>query len=64
MINLDTNTAIAFIAEGSHVRHELQAFVNKQQMVIAQTAFNSKPKSFFPRAIANQVYVLQSTIYY
>ncbi|MEH1933485.1 MAG: DUF1308 domain-containing protein [Nostoc sp.] len=40
MINLDTNTAVAFIAEGSPVRYELQAFVNKQQMVIAQTAFN------------------------
>ncbi|MBH8566293.1 DUF1308 domain-containing protein [Nostoc sp. CENA67] len=40
MINLDTNTAVAFIAEGSPVRYELRAFVKKQQMVIAQTAFN------------------------
>ncbi|ACC82420.1 DUF1308 domain-containing protein [Nostoc punctiforme] len=39
MINLDTNTAVAFIVEGSPVRYELQGFVNKQ-MVIAQTAFN------------------------
>lgn len=40
MINLDTNTAVAFIAEGSPVHYELQAFVNKQQMVITQVAFN------------------------
>ncbi|WP_428850617.1 hypothetical protein [Nostoc sp. ChiQUE02] len=40
MINLDTNTAVAFITEGSHLCYELRAFVNKQQMVIAQTAFN------------------------
>lgn len=40
MINLDTNTAISFIAEASTVRHQLKAFVNDQQMVMAQTAFN------------------------
>ncbi|MGL4882815.1 MAG: DUF1308 domain-containing protein [Waterburya sp.] len=40
MINLDTNTAIAFIAEGSIVRYQLRAFVEKQQLVITQTAFD------------------------
>lgn len=40
MINLDTNTAIAFIAEGSPIRHELRAFVSDKQMVMAQTAFD------------------------
>ncbi len=40
MINLDTNTAIALVAEGSTVRHQLKAFVLDQQLVMAQTAFN------------------------
>lgn len=40
MINLDTNTAIAFVAEGSTVRHQLKAFVQNQQLVMAQTAFD------------------------
>lgn len=40
MINLDTNTAIAFVAEGSTVRHQLKAFVQSQQLVMAQTAFD------------------------
>lgn len=40
MINLDTNTAISFIAEGSIVRYQLQTFVNEQQLVMAQTAFD------------------------
>ena len=40
MINLDTNTAIAFIAEGSTVRHQLQEFVNDRQMLMTQTAFD------------------------
>ncbi len=40
MINLDTNTAIAFIAEGSTVRHQLRAFVQDQQLMMAQTAFD------------------------
>ena len=40
MINLDTNTAIAFIAEDSTVRHTLREFVKGQQLVMAQTALN------------------------
>jgi hypothetical protein len=40
VINLDTNTAIAFVAEGSPVRHQLKAFVGNQQLVMVQTAFN------------------------
>lgn len=40
MINLDTNTAIAFIAEASTIRQQLRAFVTDQQLVMAQTAFN------------------------
>lgn len=40
MVNLDTNTAIAFIAEGSTVRHQLRAFVQDQQLMMAQTAFD------------------------
>ncbi len=40
MINLDTNTAIAFVAERSTVRDELRSFAQNQQMVMAQTAFD------------------------
>ena len=40
MINLDTNTAISFVAEGSTVRYQLRAFVQNQQLVMAQTAFD------------------------
>lgn len=40
MINLDTNTAIAFVAEGSTVRYQLRAFVQNQQLVMTQTAFD------------------------
>jgi predicted nucleic acid-binding protein len=40
VINLDTNTAITFIAEGSTVRHQLRAFVQDQQLMMAQTAFD------------------------
>ncbi len=40
MINLDTNTAIAFVAEGSTIRYQLRAFVQNQQLVMAQTAFD------------------------
>lgn len=40
MINLDTNTAVAFIAEGSPIRYELRGFINNQQMIITQTAFD------------------------
>jgi Protein of unknown function (DUF1308) len=40
VINLDTNTAIAFVAEGSTVRYQLRSFVQNQQLVMAQTAFD------------------------
>lgn len=40
MINLDTNTAVAFIAEGSPARYKLRRFVNNQQMIMTQTAFD------------------------
>lgn len=40
MINLDTNTAIAFVAEGSNIRYQLKAFVQGQQLIIVQTAFD------------------------
>jgi len=40
VINLDTNTAIAFVAEGSTVRYQLRAFVQNQQLLMAQTAFH------------------------
>lgn len=40
MINLDTNTAIAFVSEGSPVRHQLRAFVDNQQLVMVQTAYD------------------------
>jgi predicted nucleic acid-binding protein len=40
VINLDTNTAIAFVAEGSNIRYQLKAFVQGQQLIIVQTAFD------------------------
>jgi len=40
VINLDTNTAIAFVAEGATVRYQLRRFVQTQQLVMAQTAFD------------------------
>ena len=40
MVNLDTNTALAFIAEGSPVRYQLREYVQGKQMVITQTAFD------------------------
>ena len=40
MINLDTNTAIAFVAEGFPVRHQLRAFVGNQHLVMVQTAYD------------------------
>jgi hypothetical protein len=40
VINLDTGSAIAFIAENSTVRHQLRNFVQNQQLVMAQTAFD------------------------
>lgn len=40
MVNLDTVSAVAFIAEGSVVRYLLQQYIQEQQMVMTQTAFN------------------------
>lgn len=40
MINLDTNTVIGFVAEGSTIRYQLRAFVQNQQLVMTQTAFD------------------------
>jgi predicted nucleic acid-binding protein len=40
VINLDTNTAIAFVAENSPVRHELKAYIAGQKLVMTQTAFD------------------------
>jgi Protein of unknown function (DUF1308) len=40
MINLDTVTAVAFIAEGSSVRYLLRQYVNTQKMVMTQTALS------------------------
>jgi hypothetical protein len=39
-LNLDTNTAIALIAENSTVRYGLREFIGASEMVMAQTAFN------------------------
>lgn len=39
MINLDTGTAIALIAENSPHRYELRQYVNGKEMVMTQTAF-------------------------
>lgn len=38
MLNLDTGTAIAFIAEGSPVRFQLQTYAGNQPLVITRTA--------------------------
>jgi hypothetical protein len=40
MVNLDTVSAVAFIAEGSLVRYLLRQYIKEQQMVMTQTAFN------------------------
>lgn len=40
MVNMDTGTALAFIAEGSPVRYQLRIYVQGQQLVMTQTAFN------------------------
>ena len=40
MLNLDTGTALAFIAQDSPVRYQLQTYVQGQQMIMTQTAFN------------------------
>lgn len=40
MINLDTVTAVALIAEASSVRYDLRQYINAQEMVMTQTAFD------------------------
>jgi hypothetical protein len=35
VINLDPNTAIAFVAEGSNVRRQLKVFAQNQELVMA-----------------------------
>jgi predicted nucleic acid-binding protein len=40
VINLDTNTAIAFIAQESPIRQQLRTVVQNQQLVMTQTAFD------------------------
>lgn len=39
VLNLDTGTAIALIAENSPHRYELRQYVNGKEMVMTQTAF-------------------------
>jgi hypothetical protein len=39
VINLDTNTVIAFVSEGSPVCHQLRAFVDNQQLVMVTMNF-------------------------
>ncbi len=39
-INVDTGTAVAFVSEGSPIRHSLKSEVAGQQMVMSQTAAN------------------------
>ncbi|CBN56983.1 MULTISPECIES: DUF1308 domain-containing protein [Kamptonema] len=40
MLNLDTSTGIAFISEGSPIYAQLRLYVQGQQMLMAQTAFD------------------------
>jgi predicted nucleic acid-binding protein len=40
VINLDTNSAIAFVAENSTVRQPLRAFGQNQQLLMVQTAYD------------------------
>ncbi|NJK75811.1 MAG: DUF1308 domain-containing protein [Oscillatoriales cyanobacterium RU_3_3] len=40
MLNLDNSTGIAFISENSPIRAQLRQYVQGQQMVMTQTAFN------------------------
>jgi predicted nucleic acid-binding protein len=40
VLNLDTGTAIALIAENSPHRYELRQYVNGKEMVMTQTAFS------------------------
>jgi hypothetical protein len=43
-VNLDANTAVTFISEGSWVRHQLKAYAQGKQLIMAQTAFNEFQK--------------------
>lgn len=38
-INLDTSTAIAFVADGSPIRAQLEAYVSGKQLIMAATAY-------------------------
>lgn len=40
MLNLDTGTGFAFVAEDSPIRYQLRMYIQGQQMVMAQTAFD------------------------
>lgn len=40
MINLDTGTAIAFIADNSPIRYQLKNYVQTKQLVMTVTAFS------------------------
>jgi hypothetical protein len=40
VINLDMNTAIDFVAEGSPIRHQLKAFAGNQQLVMVRPAYD------------------------
>ncbi|MGI2903166.1 hypothetical protein [Tolypothrix sp. VBCCA 56010] len=39
MVNLDTVSAVAFIAEGSVVRYLLRQYIQEQQMVMKEDSF-------------------------
>lgn len=47
MVNLDTGTAFAFVAEGSSIRHQLKAFIAGRQLVMCQTAYDEFVKPVF-----------------
>ena len=40
MFNLDTGTAIAFIAEGSPIRFQLRTYVGNRPLLMTLTAIN------------------------
>lgn len=40
MLNLDTGTGITLIAEGSSIRYQVRQYIQKQQMLMTQTALN------------------------
>jgi hypothetical protein len=64
VIDIDNNTAIAFVAEGSPVRRQLKAFVSNQQLVMQKTipihlvSTYQLLKCAFPQEISEQFYVL------